>query len=359
MSALRYVKAVRTRHRNSLEKEIDIATELLKQEHAEIDRIELKAQINGCVRTIKSYSDKVETQCEKYISALEENEENKTEMDTILDEDMSLCERAMDCVKLLEQMSIKVGTETTRMKEKEEKASHEEQRSFMMEQNFRQQQLIEEMVRRHQEVTDGQSGQNSRSTSVKLPKLELKSFFGDKINWPEFWDSFESTIHRNTTLSDIEKFGYLQSKLGGEAKRAISGLLMSNENYKIAIDILKERFGQIQEIIDIHYSKLMNIAQPRNNVYSLRQFLDQYDKHIRSLEVLGENTNQNLFVSMIKSKLPKKVLLHIEVQKGPDTKWSSKELRDRLRTYIVAREGLEQNDDSDEINQGATKKYHI
>jgi len=62
---------------------------------------------------------------------------------------------------------------------------------------------------------------------------------------------------------------------------------------------------------------------------------------------------------MIKSKLPKKVLLHIEVQKGPDTKWSSKELRDRLRTYIVAREGLEQNDDSDEINQGATKKYHI
>jgi len=57
-------------------------------------------------------------------------------MDTILDEDMSLCERAMDCVKLLEQMSIKVDTETTWMKEKEEKVSHEEQRSFMMEHNF-------------------------------------------------------------------------------------------------------------------------------------------------------------------------------------------------------------------------------
>jgi len=56
MSDLRYVKVMPTRHRNSLEKEIDIATELIKQENTEIDRIELKAHINGCVRTIKSYT---------------------------------------------------------------------------------------------------------------------------------------------------------------------------------------------------------------------------------------------------------------------------------------------------------------
>ena len=41
---------------------------------------------------------------------------------------------------------------------------------------------------------------------VKLPKLTLKRFNGDVTKWATFWDSFESSIHNNLRLSDVDKF---------------------------------------------------------------------------------------------------------------------------------------------------------
>ena len=83
-------------------------------------------------------------------------------------------------------------------------------------------------------------------------------FSGDKPRWTEFWDSFECAIHTNKKLSDIEKFNYLKSKVSGEAKSAILGFALSKENYKIAVEILKDRFGNTQEVIDLHYHKMIN-----------------------------------------------------------------------------------------------------
>ncbi|XP_053402850.1 uncharacterized protein LOC128558073 [Mercenaria mercenaria] len=114
------------------------------------------------------------------------------------------------------------------------------------------------------------------------------SFNGDKLQWTEFWDSFSSAVHENDKLSSVDKFNYLNGKLYGEARSAIAGLAMSNENYDIAIQILKERFGDQQDIIDLHYKGLMNVASPRDTTESLRLFYDKIQKHLRSLVVMHE-----------------------------------------------------------------------
>ena len=44
-----------------------------------------------------------------------------------------------------------------------------------------------------------------KSSSVKLPKIDIVSYSGDRLKWSEFWDSFECTIHNNSRLSNIEK----------------------------------------------------------------------------------------------------------------------------------------------------------
>ncbi len=72
----------------------------------------------------------------------------------------------------------------------------------------------------------------------------------------------------------------------------MAGLSLSNENYYVAVKLLHDRFGDKQEMIDLHYNKLINIAPARNTTESLRLFLDKFERHIRSLEVLGENVNQ-------------------------------------------------------------------
>ena len=67
---------------------------------------------------------------------------------------------------------------------------------------------------------------------INLPKIDIKSFGGDPLQWLTFWDSFSAAIDKNHGLSDIEKMNNLNGMLKGEVARAISGLPLTEENYK-------------------------------------------------------------------------------------------------------------------------------
>ena len=104
---------------------------------------------------------------------------------------------------------------------------------------------------------------------------------------------------------------------------------------------MKERFGDVQAIINRHYTELIEIPTLRNGIISLRSFLDTVKIHIRSLAVLKQDTNQDIFIPMIISKLPKEVLLQLEIQKGRNNKWTVNNLLEALENYVTARESSE------------------
>lgn len=56
---------------------------------------------------------------------------------------------------------------------------------------------------------------------IKLPKLTIQLFNGDVTKWTPFWDSYDSAIHRNSSLMEIDKFNYLRSMLKGTAQEAL------------------------------------------------------------------------------------------------------------------------------------------
>ena len=171
--------------------------------------------------------------------------------------------------------------------------------------------------------------------------------------------NFENAVHSNKKLSNIENFNYLKSKLTGEAHRAILGLTLSNENYGVARDILKERFGNEQVMFDLHYNQTINFSPASNKTSSLRSLLDQVEKHLRSLEYLKQNVNQDVFVSMIRSKLPADVLLQLEMLKGAKRKWTVFSLRDKVLEYIVAREhSKRKGNPSESLFKGNTPNLH-
>jgi len=116
----------------------------------------------------------------------------------------------------------------------------------------------------------------------------------------------------------------------------IAGLAMSNDNYAIAVSILRERFENIQEVVDMHYKELLEVQPPTMKVESLRTFIDRVEKYLRSLEVLGESVNQRVFVSMIRAKLPEEVLRQLEFNKGSTSDWGIESLRLGLKEYMVA-----------------------
>ncbi len=136
--------------------------------------------------------------------------------------------------------------------------------------------------------------------------MSLPTFSGDPITWQSFWDSFKTTIHLNHTLHDVQKFNYLKAQLRGDAARVIEGLLITNANYKHSIDLLTERFGQQQNIVNAHMQCLPDLPKPDTGVTSLQLFYDTIENHIRGLAALGQSQESygSLLIPIILGKLP-------------------------------------------------------
>jgi len=66
----------------------------------------------------------------------------------------------------------------------------------------------------------------------------------------------------------------------GDARQAIAGLSLTNDNYDFAIETLADRIVHIHQVIDLHYSKLMSIPNANNSVQSLRHCLYHLYKDI-------------------------------------------------------------------------------
>ena len=106
---------------------------------------------------------------------------------------------------------------------------------------------------------------------VKLPKLEVRKFNGKSEEWQEFWDSFQSAIHQNDSLSDVDKFSYLKGLITGSAKATISGFALTSLNYASAL------------IRRAHISELLNVQAvlSAHDSSRLRAFFDTIETHYR------------------------------------------------------------------------------
>ena len=125
-------------------------------------------------------------------------------------------------------------------------------------------------------------------TEVKLPKLTLRKFGGDWTSWVTFWDSFESSIHQNPDLSQVDKFNYLHSLLDGTAAEAIAGLALTSSNYEEAVKLLRKRFGNKQQQISKHMDVLLQLDGVNSSldIKGLRHLYDKVEAQVRSLKAL-------------------------------------------------------------------------
>ena len=345
-SNLPYLKGVRTRYINILKKETKCALEILSYDVVLFDETELILKINNCVEKLQFYCDKVENQTDKLAEAIGDSDKELSEQ--LVTENESICDKAIECVLNLKQMKDEISQNKAKEADVKEKVRMTHIVELQKQMNAI---VVDQMRQQHDFLEKQDKKEKELATTVKLPKIDIMPFSGNKLKWTEFWDSFECSIHRNKKLSNIEKFNYLKSKVTGDAQKAISGLALSNENYIIAIDILKDRFGDSQEVINLHYNQMINLPHASSSTSSLRNLLDNMERHLRSLEVLKQNVNQDVFVSMIRAKLPQEVLLQLEIMHGAKNKWTVDALRRTLHEYITAREHADKQDSSQDTRQ--------
>ena len=170
------------------------------------------------------------------------------------------------------------------------------------------------------------------------------------MKWSEFRDSFRSAVDQNTGLNAVDKLNYLRHQLEGEAYGCIAGLELTEANYSVAITLLQKRYGDPQIIINAHYKELMDLSESPNQTSKLRQTFDIIERHLRSLQVLGEDINHKHFVSMIQAKLPKPVKLQLQLHKKPEEVWTVELLQKELQYHIANREIVEQQYNQNDLS---------
>lgn len=136
------------------------------------------------------------------------------------------------------------------------------------------------------------------TTYTRLPKLEIKHFNGDLLEWVSFINLFNSTIHRDTTIPAVTKFQYLLSVLSGEPQNLIKSLPLSAANYLVAYDLLNERYHSPRRLVTLHLNQILDLPLVNHTPKSMRHFVNSYFEHTQALKGLNTDiTDRNALLS--------------------------------------------------------------
>ena len=182
---------------------------------------------------------------------------------------------------------------------------------------------------------------SSTAAKVKLPKLELPNFKGDPLKWQGFWDMFQSSVHENDSINDIDRFSYLKRYLSGQALDAVSGLSLTSSNYIEAVKILQDRYGNPQVLISAHMDSLIKMVKIRNkdDVRGLRKLYDDVENCVRNLKTLKLDTSGygSLLIPILKDKMPDEINMIISRKFGSAV-WSLELLMEYFHDELRALE---------------------
>ena len=97
----------------------------------------------------------------------------------------------------------------------------------------------------------------------------------------------------SSLLSDSERLNYLKACIKGDAAKIISSLRITDANYPIAWQLLKDRYDNTRSIVHAHLQAIWSQSSMKVESGSgLRKLHETNNEHLRALEALGQPVNQ-------------------------------------------------------------------
>ena len=121
----------------------------------------------------------------------------------------------------------------------------------------------------------------------RSPKLDLKPFDGNILEWITFRDMYDSAIHSNPTVPKVQKLVYLKTLLRAEAARQVQSLVLSEANYDTAWALLQNRYQNEREIFLAVIRRLFSLPNSNSSPIAIRNLVDSTKECIRTMEVLN------------------------------------------------------------------------
>ena len=160
-----------------------------------------------------------------------------------------------------------------------------------------------------------------KKPGIELERIKVPHFKGDISNWRNWWSIFREAVHNNPDYSKQFKIIQLFNSLEGKPLTLLNGVEKIGENYDIAIELLKKRFGNERDQKEKILMKLSNfpLSVQEDSVPSMYKFHDTLKSYVGTYESLStdmkiseEVTKAELNMSLkngILTKLPQSLLL--------------------------------------------------
>ncbi|XP_053597696.1 uncharacterized protein LOC128668557 [Microplitis demolitor] len=151
--------------------------------------------------------------------------------------------------------------------------------------------------------------------AVTLPTIPLPTFDGTVEKWSAFYNLFATLIDQED-LPPVKKLNYLRLSLTGKAASAIESLELTDDNYSVALDILKEKYESVRRVTRRHWSLLREYPKlQKDSAAAINQLVDTFYQHTRALENLKAPVSSwdIPLVDLILSKLNSTTIWHWEL----------------------------------------------
>ncbi|GFT88991.1 integrase catalytic domain-containing protein [Nephila pilipes] len=129
------------------------------------------------------------------------------------------------------------------------------------------------------------------NVTVRLPTVNINTFYGEIEEFHSFWERFENCIDKNESLSQIDKHVFLRGYLDAEAKRLVDGISIAADTYTMTKEILKSKYGNKEKIIQAHLDYLENLTPIKDlSPSELNELYMDCNRRLQALDALGEKT---------------------------------------------------------------------
>uniref|UniRef100_A0A8D8VD93 Peptidase aspartic putative domain-containing protein n=1 Tax=Cacopsylla melanoneura TaxID=428564 RepID=A0A8D8VD93_9HEMI len=173
--------------------------------------------------------------------------------------------------------------------------------------------ILSEVRKAQSPVPSLPSSEGSNGTSVqpqiRLPQIELPTFNGSHGQFNDFYNTFQSLVHENSSLTSVQKLHYLRSCLKGQASEVVSAISISHDNYQVAWDLLVQQYQNRRRIVETHLNAVFNIPSlPKfDSGKALSHLYNEVQKNLKALSALDLDPSAGcgdiILIHVIKKKL--------------------------------------------------------
>ncbi|XP_072159645.1 uncharacterized protein [Bemisia tabaci] len=163
--------------------------------------------------------------------------------------------------------------------------------------------------------------ESTSSISVKLPTIALPSYDGSLEGWASFFDLFTSLIDQNPKLTAVKKLYYLKTAMTGKAADLLTNFKTTDDNYRLALDLLKDKFNRPRRTLRQHYANLRDYPKlQKDTPTALGNLVDFFKVNLRAMKNLDAPIDQWSvpLIDLILTKIDEKTAYEWELKLTDD-----------------------------------------